>query len=134
MFRMNREAVPLDRGRRPRRPVAAVERRGFIDERAPPSVPCHLVWVFSWGGTPVLRPTSTSACSHWNIADSVGRTAGPGGPPHEALTPHGRLPRPIRNLPHHVRHNLVGVPGLDRILHAAQRHAYNVAMRSEERR
>src|ERR1022692_4494147 len=33
-----------------------------------------------WGRTPVLRPTSTSACSWTDMADSYGQIAGPGGP------------------------------------------------------
>src|ERR1039458_4312755 len=46
---------------------------------------CRLVfpngpsWV-SWGRTPVLRPTSTSARLCPDAADSVARRAGPGGP------------------------------------------------------
>src|ERR1017187_5728788 len=35
---------------------------------------------YSWGGTPVLRPTSTSASSCADMAGSVARRAGPGGP------------------------------------------------------
>src|ERR1022692_3454559 len=35
---------------------------------------------YSWGRTPVLRPTSTSASSCADMAGSVARRAGPGGP------------------------------------------------------
>src|ERR1019366_6905854 len=46
---------------------------------------------FSWGRTPVLRPTSTSACSCSDLADSVGEERvledprRPGGLPHKSL-------------------------------------------------
>src|ERR1035438_413102 len=35
---------------------------------------------YSWGRTPVLRPTSTPASSRADMAGSVARRAGPGGP------------------------------------------------------
>jgi hypothetical protein len=38
------------------------------------------------------------------------------------------LLRPVGNFAHHIRHHLVAVPRLERLLHTAQRHAHDVAM------
>src|ERR1022692_3329002 len=53
---------------------------GPADRIRGPSFPILSKRRCSWGRTPVLRPTSTSACSCPDMADSVTRRAGPGGP------------------------------------------------------